>query len=246
MLRLPEAADELPVEELLIDPEDIEELVVVDAAAHGAVRRRGSGSAPARALLLPRRRPDQRTPLWQQRQKAADLLAVAGRVPDVPDPAGGVARVPATTCSTCRRCGRCWASCEPRRCASSRVDTPRAVAVGPVACCSAGSPPTCTRATPRWPSAGPPRWPSTATCCATCWAPSELRELLDPGVLADVELELQRLVDGRRARSADELHDVLRRVGDLTAAEVDLRVRARRSTGRPTPARWSSSSRAER
>ena len=54
----------------------------------------------------------------------------------------------------------------------------------------------------------------------------ELRELLDPGVLADVELELQCLTDGRRARSADELHDVFRRVGDLTAAEVDLRCRA--------------------
>ena len=51
----------------------------------------------------------------------------------------------------------------------------------------------------------------------------ELRELLDPGVLADVELDLQRLSDGRRARSADELHDVLRRVGDLTVAELDLR-----------------------
>ena len=51
----------------------------------------------------------------------------------------------------------------------------------------------------------------------------ELRELLDPGVLADVELDLQRLSDGRRARSADELHDVLRRVGDLTALELDLR-----------------------
>jgi ATP-dependent Lhr-like helicase len=42
-------------------------------------------------------------------------------------------------------------------------------------------------------------------------------------VLADVELELQCLADGRRARDADELHDVLRKVGDLTAAEVDLR-----------------------
>ena len=51
----------------------------------------------------------------------------------------------------------------------------------------------------------------------------ELRELLDPGVLADVELELQCVADGRRARSADELHDVFRKVGDLTAAEVDLR-----------------------
>ena len=51
----------------------------------------------------------------------------------------------------------------------------------------------------------------------------ELRELLDPGVLADVELELQCVADGRRARSADELHDVLRKVGDLTMAEIDVR-----------------------
>jgi ATP-dependent Lhr-like helicase len=54
----------------------------------------------------------------------------------------------------------------------------------------------------------------------------ELRELLDPGVLADVELELQCLTDGRRARGPDELHDVLRKVGDLTAAEIDLRCEA--------------------
>ena len=45
----------------------------------------------------------------------------------------------------------------------------------------------------------------------------ELRELLDADVLADVELELQCVADGRRARSADELHDVFRKVGDLTA-----------------------------
>jgi ATP-dependent Lhr-like helicase len=51
----------------------------------------------------------------------------------------------------------------------------------------------------------------------------DLRELLDPGVLADLELELQALADGRRARSADELHDVLRRVGDLDRSEIDLR-----------------------
>ena len=40
--------------------------------------------AAARALLLPRRRPDQRTPLWQQRQRAADLLAVASKYPSFP------------------------------------------------------------------------------------------------------------------------------------------------------------------
>ena len=41
----------------------------------------------------------------------------------------------------------------------------------------------------------------------------ELRELIDPDVLADLELELQRLTDGRRARIADEVHDLLRRLG---------------------------------
>ncbi len=51
----------------------------------------------------------------------------------------------------------------------------------------------------------------------------ELRELLDPGVLADVELELQCLSEHRRARTPDELHDVLRKVGDLTEREVELR-----------------------
>ncbi|MGK0313512.1 MAG: ATP-dependent Lhr-like helicase, partial [Ilumatobacter sp.] len=50
--------------------------------------------------------------------------------------------------------------------------------------------------------------------------------LLDPEVLADVELQLQCLTPGRRARSADELHDVLRKVGDLAAAEIDLRCRS--------------------
>src|SRR3954452_18769141 len=51
----------------------------------------------------------------------------------------------------------------------------------------------------------------------------ELRELIDPGVLADLELELQRLVDGRRARDADEVHDLLRLLGPLSRTDVDLR-----------------------
>src|SRR5690606_24652520 len=51
----------------------------------------------------------------------------------------------------------------------------------------------------------------------------ELRELLDPEVLADLELELQCLADGRRAREVDEVHDLLRRLGPLTLAELDAR-----------------------
>jgi ATP-dependent Lhr-like helicase len=51
----------------------------------------------------------------------------------------------------------------------------------------------------------------------------ELRELVDPDALADLELELQRLVDGRRARDADELHDLLRLLGPLTLEELAAR-----------------------
>jgi ATP-dependent Lhr-like helicase len=64
----------------------------------------------------------------------------------------------------------------------------------------------------------------------------ELRDLLDADVLADIELELQCLAEHRRARSADELHDILRKVGDLTAAEVDLRVNDDPDTVRPSSA----------
>jgi ATP-dependent helicase Lhr and Lhr-like helicase len=51
----------------------------------------------------------------------------------------------------------------------------------------------------------------------------ELRDLIDADVLADLELELQRLVDTRRARSSDELHDTLRVLGDLSLDELDMR-----------------------
>ena len=83
VIRLPEAADELPIDELLIDPEDIDELVVSTLPQTSLFSARFRECA-ARALLLPRRRPDSRTPLWQQRQRAADLLAVAAKYPSFP------------------------------------------------------------------------------------------------------------------------------------------------------------------
>ena len=51
----------------------------------------------------------------------------------------------------------------------------------------------------------------------------ELRELLDPDALADLELSLQALVDERQATTADQVHDLLRRLGDLTPDEVAAR-----------------------
>src|SRR4051794_18522535 len=83
VLRLPEAADSVPLEELIIDPDDIDELVVSSVPQTSLFSARFRECA-ARALLLPRRRPDRRTPLWQQRQRAADLLSVASKYPSFP------------------------------------------------------------------------------------------------------------------------------------------------------------------
>ena len=83
VLRLPEAYDELPLDELLVDPEDVDDLIIAHLPTTALFASRFRECA-ARALLLPRRRPDRRTPLWQQRQKAADLLTVAARHPRFP------------------------------------------------------------------------------------------------------------------------------------------------------------------
>ncbi|MDJ0769688.1 MAG: DEAD/DEAH box helicase, partial [Ilumatobacter sp.] len=83
VIRLPEAADELDPDVFVIDPDEIDELVVSSLPQTSLFSARFRECA-GRALLLPRRRPDQRTPLWQQRQRAADLLSVASKYPTFP------------------------------------------------------------------------------------------------------------------------------------------------------------------
>jgi ATP-dependent helicase Lhr and Lhr-like helicase len=82
-LHFPEADAPPPTEDLAIDPADIEDLVVAevgDTALFGARFRENA----ARALLIPRRRPGERTPLWQQRLKAQSLLQVARKYGSFP------------------------------------------------------------------------------------------------------------------------------------------------------------------
>src|SRR6476660_87761 len=75
-LHLPDADAPPPIEDIMISPEEIEELVVQEVGQSALFGARFRENA-ARALLIPRRRPDQRTPLWQQRLKAQSLLQVA-------------------------------------------------------------------------------------------------------------------------------------------------------------------------
>ena len=220
VLRLPEAADELPLADLIIDPDDIDELVM-DALPQTSLFSARFRECAARALLLPRRRPDQRTPLWQQRQRAADLLAVASKYPTFP-----------ILLETSRECLQDVFDLPALRevLGQLRNRTVRVVSVD-----TAKASPFAQSLLFNWIAAymyegDAPLAERRAAALSLdrdllrdLLGAEELRELLDPGALADIELELQLLADGRRARGADELHDVLRKVGDLDAGEVDLR-----------------------
>jgi ATP-dependent Lhr-like helicase len=223
VLRLPEAVDQLPTEELLIDPEEIDELVVAQLPSSSMFSSRFRECA-ARALLLPRRRPDRRTPLWQQRQRAADLLQVASRHPTFP-----------ILLETTRECLNDVFDLPALRQLLGDLRS-RAVRVVPVDTQQAS--PMAQSLLFGWIAAymyegDAPLAERRAAALSLdrdllrdLLGAEELRDLLDPAVLAELELELQRLVDGRRARDADELHDLVRTLGPLSRTELELRAEA--------------------
>jgi len=220
VIRLPESVDELPDDELLIDPDEIEELIVsrLPATAMFASRFR---ECAARALLLPKRRPDQRTPLWQQRQRSADLLSVAGKYPSFPilleatrECLNDVFDVPALV--------EVLRDLRSRKVRLVSVDSQSAspfaqsLMFGWIAVYMyAGDAPLAER-----------RAAALALdrdLLRDLLGAEELRELIDADVLADLELELQRLVEARLARDVDEAHDQLRILGPLSIDELCLR-----------------------
>ncbi len=232
VIRLPEAADELPLETLLIDPDEIDEIVVSALPQTVAVlrplprvRRRGRCCCPVAGPISARR-------CGSNASGPPTCSRSPSKYPTFPILLETSPRVPA---GRVRRPGPARGarpSCARRQVRMVHVETAKRRR-SHRACCSTGSPPTCTKATPRWPSAGPRRSLSTAICCASCSAPRSCASCSTQASLADLELELQCLTDGRRARTADELHDVLRRVGDLVAdrARAALRGRAEPTGG---------------
>ena len=220
VLRLPETDDDVPIEEISIDPDLVEDLVVRALPDTSMFASRFRENA-ARALLLPRRRPGQRTALWQQRQRSADLLQVAAGYPSFP-----------LLLETTRECLRdvfdigglkeLLTSIRSRKVRVVSVETQQASPMASsllfgwiAAFMYQGDAPLAER---RAAALSLDR-----NLLAELLGAEELRELLDPHVLADLELELQCLVDGRRARDADEMHDLLRRLGDLSLMELDQR-----------------------
>ncbi len=198
VIRLPESAVELPIDALLIDPEDIDELVVATLPQTSLFSARFRECA-GRALLLPRRRPDRRTPLWQQRQRAADLLAVASKYPTFP-----------ILLETSRECLQDVFDVPALREVLGQL---RSRAVRVVSVDTGKASPMASSLLFNWIAAymyegDAPLAERRAAALALdrdllrdLLGAEELRELLDPEVLADVELELQCLTDGRRARS---------------------------------------------
>ncbi len=220
VLRLPEAEDHIPTDEVVIDPDDVEELVLSSLPGTALFAARFRENA-ARSLLLPRRRPGSRTPLWQQRQRAADLLGVAARYPSFP-----------LLLETTRECLADVFDLPALKAvlADLRSGRARVVAVD-----TGQASPFASSLLFGWVSVymyegDAPLAERRAAALALdrdllreLLGADELRDLIDPDALADLELELQCLVDGRRARDADEAHDLLRRLGPLSLEELAAR-----------------------
>ena len=220
MLRFADADRLPPAEVLLPDPEEIEELVLsrLESSALFASEFRENA---ARALLLPRRRPGLRTPLWAQRLRAQSLLAVAGAFPDFP-----------IMLETYRSC------LQDRFDLPALVELMEAIRTGGIAVDDVETPSASPFArslvfayTAAYLYQGDMPVAERRSQALTLdrhmlrelLGPEALRELLDATVIDGVEARLQGLDAELRARHADGVHDLLRRVGDLDAAGLAAR-----------------------
>lgn len=175
----------------------------------------------ARALLLPRRSPGRRTPLWQQRQRAAQLLQVASEFGSFPIVLEAVREclqdvfdVPGLT--------ELMGDIEARRVRLVEVTTPepspfaRSLLFGYVAqFLYEGDSPLAERRAAAL--------SLDSSLLAELLGQAELRELLDAEVLAELERELQWLTEERRIKDAEGVADLLRLLGPLTGDELAAR-----------------------
>jgi len=218
VVRIPDTDAEPPGGELVVfEPEEIEAIVTQEVGGSALFASRFRECA-ARALLLPRRDPGRRSPLWQQRQRAAALLEVAAQYPSFPIVLEAV-----------------------RECLQDVYDLPSLVALMSgmqrrevrVVDVATTQPSPFARtllfgyvAQFMYEGDSPIAERRAAALSldqgllAELLGRTELRELLDPEVLAEVETELQRTVPDRRARDAEGVADLLRLLGPLTSAEV--------------------------
>ncbi|WP_206436420.1 ATP-dependent helicase [Corynebacterium hylobatis] len=216
VLRLPDGAVEPDGSIFLFDADDITELVT-EQVGNSALFASRFRECAARALLLPRRHPGKRAPLWQQRQRAEQLLDVARKYPSFPiiletvrECLQDVYDLPALT-QVCRDLGT-------RRIRITEVttDQPSPFASSLLfnytgAFMYEGDSPLAEK-----------RAAALAldpTLLAKLLGTVELRELLDPEIIAEVHEQLRRRGD-RRARSPEEFADTLRVLGPIPVDEL--------------------------
>ncbi|GAA2134865.1 ATP-dependent helicase [Actinomadura napierensis] len=220
VIRIPDMDDPPSLDLAVFDADDIER-IVVDELGGSALFAARFRECAARSLLLPRRRPDKRMPLWQQRQRAAQLLAVASKYPSFP-----------ITLETMREClqdvfdvpglVQLMRDMSGRKVRMVEVETPepspyaRSLLFHYVgAFMYEGDSPLAERRAQAL--------ALDSALLAELLGQADLRELLDPDAVADIERELQRLAPDRRARDMEGVADLLRTLGPLTTAEVALR-----------------------
>jgi ATP-dependent Lhr-like helicase len=222
VLRVPMMEDEPPGAELfLFDPEELEQIVTAEVGGSALFASRFRECA-ARALLLPRQTPGKRQPLWQQRQRSAQLLDVARKYPTFP-----------IVLETVRECLQdvydlpalkdIAASVERRelRIVQTTTTQPspfaKSLLFGYVAqFLYEGDSPLAERRAAAL--------ALDSTLLNELLGRVELRELLDAKVIEATEHELQRLAPDRRARGMEGVADLLRLLGPLTPEEVAVRL----------------------
>ncbi|WP_329311646.1 DEAD/DEAH box helicase [Streptomyces sp. NBC_01262] len=206
--------------DVAFDKGEVEQLVT-DQVGGSALFASRFRECAARALLLPRRSPGKRTPLWQQRQRASQLLQVASEFGSFPIVLEAVREclqdvfdVPGLV--------ELMGDIEARRVRLVEVTTPepspfaRSLLFGYVAqFLYEGDSPLAERRAAAL--------SLDSRLLAELLGQAELRELLDADVLAELERELQWLTEDRRAKDAEGVADLLRLLGPLTDEELGAR-----------------------
>ncbi|MEP6649542.1 MAG: helicase-related protein, partial [Lapillicoccus sp.] len=208
---------------VLLDPDEVHDLVTeqIGGSALFAARFR---ECAARALLLPRRRPDQRQALWQQRQRSAQLLEVASQYPSFPivleavrECVQDVFDVPGLIDLMTRIRSREVTTVDVETAQPSPFA--RSLTFGYVAqYIYEGDSPLAERR-----AAALSLDPTLLAELLGRGDGLSLRDLLDPEAVARTEAELQRLDDSRRCRDAEDAVDLLRALGPLPLDAVVAR-----------------------
>src|SRR4030081_2316972 len=217
VVRFPDV-DQPPDPRLVLpDPDEVQALVVRQLGATALFAAKFRENA-ARSLLLPKRRPGMRAPLWQQRKRAADLLAVAARYGSFP-----------VLLETYRECLRDFfdmpalvATLSDLRSRKIRLATVDSETPSPFASSLLfsyvasfiyeGDAPLAERP--------PPALAVDQSQLRELLGDAELRERRDGDSMEAVERQLQRLDEPHRAKGADGVHDMLLSIGDLTEEEL--------------------------